>query len=560
LSHFQVVDEGAHPLPHQVLSQHGTQLLDESADKALVISMLGIISEGRALGYSILDAHIGHLEENGTVPVELVVSEHGAPNLPLVEAALARIHELAQDEKVQAFHFIAQEAPTTEFVFVARDVPAYGGRAFFLQHPVESDPIAEQLWVGSTWLENQYLRVEAEAATGTVLVRDKTTGSVFGGLNQFLDSGDVGDLYTYCPPAHDTLIAAPAGPGTLEQLEVGPARAALRLRQTYQLPAACTQDRDGRSLHQVACEIVTDVSLGAGSRRVDFLTSVANAAKDHRLRVLFPVPFTCDVVSAEGAFEVTRRPVTDQLPKKSGATNADEPIWSDWAELPVKTQPQRRFADLCSGEYGLAVLNHGLPEYEVIQTSTGSALALTLLRSVEWLSRNDLPTRRGHAGPPLFTPEAQGQGTYRFEYAVVPHAGSWEANEGLVLQEVSAFEAPMRGVVTGRRATGALPGSWSFLQVLPANLLVSAIKHSGTGEALILRLTNPLVEPVNAEITLAAPFEDVEIVDLSEQTGRSLPELPLARILSSGVRTTLRGGEIQTLRFTLTPNNNNLQR
>jgi hypothetical protein len=79
--------------------------------------------------------------------------------------------------------------------------------------------------------------------------------------------------------------------------------------------------------------------------------------------------------------------------------------------------------------------------------------------------------------------------------------------------------------------------------------LVTAIKRSVDGEALILRLTNPLVQPVSAEITLAAPFEHVEIVDLSEQPQTVIPGPPLARILSTGVRTILRGGEIQTLRF-----------
>jgi len=295
--------------------------------------------------------------------------------------------------------------------------------------------------------------------------------------------------------------------------------------------------------------MVTDVSLGAGSRRVEFHTSVANAAKDHRLRVLFPVPFSCDTVSAEGAFEVTRRPVDFRTGQEEKHATTRQP-WADWAELPVNTQPQRRFADLSDGERGLAVLNHGLPEYEVIQTERGSAFALTLLRSVEWLSRNDLWTRRGHAGPAILTPEAEGQGTRTFEYALVPHAGSWESNDGLVLQEASAYEAPMRVVVTDQRAGGTLPGAWSFLQVTPACLMVSAVKRSATGEALIVRLANPLARPVSAEITLDVPFDDVEIVDLSEQAHTAAHESPLARILSNGVGTTLRGGEILTLRFT----------
>jgi alpha-mannosidase len=108
----------------------------------------------------------------------------------------------------------------------------------------------------------------------------------------------------------------------------------------------------------------------------------------------------------------------------------------------------------------------------------------------------------------------------------------------------------MRAVVTDERAGGTLPGAWSFLQVTPATLMVSAVKRSVTGEALIVRLTNPLAHPVSAEITLAVPFDDVEIVDLAEQAHTATYESPLARILKNGVGTTLRGGEILTLRFT----------
>ena len=255
-----------------------------------------------------------------------------------------------------------------------------------------------------------------------------------------------------------------------------------------------------------------DMSLDASSRRVECTCTVDNTARDHRLRVLFPVPFLAGTSDAEGAFEVIRRPSEQQAPSPT-----DQP-WSEWAELPVNTHPQKRFVDLSDGEYGLAVLNRGLAEYEVVRTAEGgSALALTLLRCTEWLSRDDLRTRRGHAGPPLFTPEAQGLGRQVFEYALVPHAGTWATDEAFVLREVPAYESPLRSMVTDQHAGGGLLSEeWSFVRVEPASVMVSALKRSQDGEALILRLCNPLAEEVGVEMTLAAPFEGVDIVDLSE--------------------------------------------
>ncbi len=61
----------------------------------------------------------------------------------------------------------------------------------------------------------------------------------------------------------------------------------------------------------------------------------------------------------------------------------------------------------------------------------------------------------------------------------------------------------------------------------------------------------PLAEETLAEVTLASPIATVERVNLAEEPVGEETSAPLARILSTGVRTTLRGGEIQTLRFSL---------
>ena len=53
------------------------------------------------------------------------------------------------------------------------------------------------------------------------------------------------------------------------------------------------------------------------------------------------------------------------------------------------------------------VANRGLPEVEFIPEGNETHIALTLLRCVGWLSREDMHCRRGHAGPELPTPEAQ---------------------------------------------------------------------------------------------------------------------------------------------------------
>ena len=69
-----------------------------------------------------------------------------------------------------------------------------------------------------------------------------------------------------------------------------------------------------------------------------------------------------------------------------------------------------------------ALLEH-VTEYEV----TGGELAITLLRSVGYLSRNRHALRPEPAGPQLPTPAAQSRGLRSVSLALMPCGGSWAA-------------------------------------------------------------------------------------------------------------------------------------
>lgn len=544
---YDVVDSEGHRVPYQRLSTHGAQLFDQEVDKSLVLAGIGMATDGRAMGYTLVDARLSMSDKPGIALVELVISEHGNPDMAVLERAKAKATELANREDVTHFRVIAREAKHTDLLVLARDVPAFGGRTFFIQPRAEGQPSptftdAEGVRADVTSLENAHLRVKVDPADGTFTLLDKRTGHTYAGLNEIVDSGDVGDLYTFCPPASDTIISQPASTPKVYVVESGPARGVLRISRVYRLPAACTPFRDARDTELMDYLVTSDVSLTAGSQRVEIRTEVENTARDHRLRVLFPVPFVASHADAEGVFEVAHRPASQPKPSRETA--------AEWAELPVDTQPQKRFVDLSNGEYGLATLNRGLPEYEVVTSPNGegSALALTLLRCVEWLSREDLSTRRGHAGPMLNTPEGQGIGRHVFDYALVPHAGTWQAEDALTLRQAQEFEELMRAVVTEQH-DGSLGDVWSFVHVAPASLVMSAIKRAERGDGLVVRVYNPLPETARAEVILARPFADVSLVNLNEEPVAEGDASKLARILSTGVHVDIRGGQIVTLLF-----------
>jgi alpha-mannosidase len=492
--------------------------------------------------------HEPHPSQTGVVYIEVMIAPKGRVivNEQEINAAGEQILEILQRDDIHTFEVSLVDQARETIDFLAADLPAYGLKTFWL-YP---RGLKEEVQAATTdnlhtlvtqpqSIENEFYRVEVSPQDGTLTITDKQTGAVFAGLNRFIDGGDVGDLYNYCPPERDTLISEPIEPPKVELISTGPVRAILRISGRWALPGSCTVSRTERSARLTSCPIVSEVSLRPGVRRVDIHTTIENKAKDHRLRGIFPVPFTTDSAAAEGTFEIRTRPIAQPRPMDV----------AEWAEEPVNTFPQKRFVDVSNGQIGLGVLNRGLPEYEIVQggpalTEGQMGIAITLLRCVEWLSRGDLSTRRGHAGPMEQTPEAQCLGQSTFDYALVPHRGTWEAEAGLVLQEAQRFNTPVTlwAVVTEQH-TGVLPSEATLVEVEPRELVVSAIKQSNNGKGFVVRVYNPLRRTVSASIHSGIAFTRASVANLLEEPGEALV------MDDQCVHINIRGEEIMTVVF-----------
>jgi alpha-mannosidase len=119
------------------------------------------------------------------------------------------------------------------------------------------------------------------------------------------------------------------------------------------------------------------------------------------------------------------------------------------------------WADSASGARGtLAVLSRGSREYEIVESREKSEIAMTLFRSVGWLSRADLDSRTGHAGIDIPTPEAQEQGHLSFEYALTTRAETASALQ----DEWEDYRCPA-DVVTPPALSGHLGAEASLMDV-----------------------------------------------------------------------------------------------
>jgi alpha-mannosidase len=419
---------------------------------------------------------------------------------------------------------IVKEGERSSVLFLAQDVPGHGYKTFFFR-PGKARETRETASPSS--IENEFYLVEATPTDGTLVVTDKETGAVFPGVNRFVDGGDRGDEYNYCAPEEDTQVSNPSEAPTIAVVEAGPVRQTLQVRLSYRVPLSLAEGRRRRLEETVEIPITSRTSLYPGVKRIDIHTTVTNRARDHRLRVHFPTPWRVESSCAESAFDVIERPI--DMPMDTNG----------WIEQPVPTHPQATFVDLSDGHSGLMVANKGLPEYEAFREGNGTTIALTLLRCVGWLSRDDLNCRRGHAGPELETPEAQCLGTHSFDYALIPHTGDWRTS----FDEAHAFNAPLRAIVTDLHR-GTLPLEGSFVEISPSSLVISAIKSAEDGNGLILRFWNTENFDVSTEVKLLKPFERVAVVNLNEEE--------LEELRSDGTRNVsvpVRGKEIVTLKL-----------
>ncbi|MGA2926364.1 MAG: glycoside hydrolase family 38 C-terminal domain-containing protein [Solirubrobacteraceae bacterium] len=356
-------------------------------------------------------------------------------------------------------------------------------------------------------IESDRLRVDA-AADGTLTLLDKASGRRLQRVHGLEDEHDMGDLYNFCPVAG----VAPRALGAADTrvLADGPDLWELEVRRHGELAAGLDAELRPRR-ETVPISVTTVVRLVRGADRVEFSTTIDNAACDHRLRATFPVGGLHDAVRAEGQFAVVRRPLVPAAPK------------TRWAEPPDLTQHTLGIVALGR----VALITKGLPEYQARRAVDGSELCLTLLRCVGTISRGDgvLATRPSAAGPPVPTPDGQCLGRHQFSYALLLDADELDDCELLRASQDYRY-----GFELG---TG---GGWPAPLAMHGDVVFSCLKGAEDGDGLILRCFNPAPAP--------APVRVVGAVEVSRTR---LDETGEERLTDGAVR--LAAGAIATLRL-----------
>jgi alpha-mannosidase len=295
-----------------------------------------------------------------------------------------------------------------------------------------------------------------------------------------------------------------------------------------------------------------ELALEAFAEHAELSVSFDQPACDQRLRLRLATGIHADHAIADGHWHQERIPLA----------RAEHP---DWYQQPVATHHQRRYTAVSDAAAGFALLARGLPEAEAIATPAGVELAVTLIRAVGWLSRDDLHSRPQGAGPALPAPGAQCLGPQRCELAIAPFAGA--ADVARLQRAAEAFVHPplvvtagyydprpdLQFAPAGGAAGAATERSASITGVhLSEPLLLTACKPAEEGDGIVVRLWNPTPDRVHGELTLPHDWnlDRILLTRLDEtaqqplacEQGRLAVTLEPSQVLTLRVHSSKQGG------------------
>jgi alpha-mannosidase len=167
--------------------------------------------------------------------------------------------------------------------------------------------------------------------------------------------------------------------------------------------------------------------------------------------------------------------------------------------------------------YGLSLLNDGKYSFDVLEKE----IHLTVLRSPIYAHHDPLE------------PEEDGeysfidQGIQRFTYSLLPHQGQWQ--DARTVQTAAELNQKAIAVIETYHA-GPLPQADSFLTVSDEGVMVSVVKRSEDGDAMIIRCVETSGSPKTATIALPrwnrefdASFGPCEIKTFRIEKDESVP-------------------------------------
>ncbi len=366
-----------------------------------------------------------------------------------------------------AMQILSQDASTHSYrlLLEPRDVPSIG---YTVLHAVPgARKVATDLKAHGVTMENSLLRVVVDPKNGCIdSLYDKqshfesiASGQCGNMLQAFVDTPKQYDAWNIDSDfeKHTTNLTMADSVHLVEQ---GPVRSVVRVTR-----------------HWDKSTFVQNITLYAGLRRVD----VVNDVDWHEAHILLKAAFPLAASGPTATFEIPYGTIERPTTRNNSVEDAKFEV------------PAQRWADLGDGAHGFSLINDSKYGYDV----KGNVLRLSLLRSPVWPDPN------------------ADRGRQHFRYSLYPHAGTWRQADTVL--HGYAFNYKFHAMQVDAH-TGELPATHSFVAVHPENLVLTAMKKSEDGDALILRFYEWAGKKTNAEITVPDGASTTTTTNLMEHS------------------------------------------
>jgi mannosylglycerate hydrolase len=326
-------------------------------------------------------------------------------------------------------------------------------------------------------------------------------------LLRFYDGGDAGDAFNYSPPQPDVIVQGVLGADT--QMESSPAYERLIMRWRMRVAPALRPNR-GRDRGLKTLDLLTTATFYDGIPGIYFNVSFTNGAADHRLRAHIRTGLPATDILTDAAFSLIKRSLKvegEAFPTQKGVEGISS------------TYPMQTLAAVESAGHAMTLVSRGLHEVEALAEDGQTTLALTLLRAVGWLSRDDLKTRTANVTASLPTPDAQCLRSLEAEFALLPLTSKDPA--GLLIAG-HAYNAPF-SIYQQSQPPTTMQQSYLTLdttthKAVSHDVLLTALKPPQTGKGWIVRLLNPTERVVETSVTTTPKAKTAERVNLAEES------------------------------------------
>jgi alpha-mannosidase len=359
-------------------------------------------------------------------------------------------------------------------IFILKGVPSIGYSYVSFEKTetlpeYETDLVATESETTIT-LENTYLRVEIDKGSGHVSrishkVLDKEVLTAPGNRIQFYKekmtpqnpAWNINPTYQKHPLRFEYALS-------VALKETGPVRLLVEVKRTSEDPSI---------------EITQAISLLANTDRVDFHLAMKYYIKSTIVKLAFPFNVKTDKVHCEIPFATIDRSMKPKTP-------AQQAQW----EI-----PGLKWLDVSQDDYGVTLINRSRNGFDArFHPKYKSLLRITILRIPVYPRAGNpimslFPSRKWHE-----------QSEYSLDYSLYIHEGNWKAAKAF-LPAYEVNNPPLTFEVEPNQ--GNLPQEFSFLQVEPPNVVLTALKlpEDKDASALILRVYEATGERTEATIT-----------------------------------------------------------